>query len=84
MWWNSSHTAVAVVSSHTTTSLDHLCATQIYIDGFFRSSEDLATLQAADVTGVEYYTISPPPQYVRNDKSGWGCGTLVIWTKRWE
>jgi hypothetical protein len=73
-----------ILSSHTTSSLDHPCAPQIYIDGFFRSSDDLVTLQAGDVGGVEYYTIAPPPQYVTNNRSGWGCGTLVIWTKQWE
>jgi hypothetical protein len=82
--WSSDHAAVQILSSHTTTSLDHLCVPQIYIDGFFRNSDALVTLEAADVAGVEYYTIAPPPQYVRNDRSGWGCGTLVIWTKRWE
>ena len=82
--WNFNHTAVQILSSHTTTSLDHLCVPQIYIDGFFRNSDDLVTLQAADVAGVEYYTLAPPPQYVTNNKNGWGCGTLVIWTKQWE
>jgi hypothetical protein len=82
--WSSDHTAVQILSSHTTTSLDHLCVPQVYIDGFFRNSDDLVTLQAADVAGIEYYTLAPPPQYVTNNKSGWGCGTLVIWTKQWE
>jgi hypothetical protein len=80
--WDISHTSVNLSSTRGPTSFTQVCKPQIYIDGYFRdrAEEDLGSLAAGDVAGVEYYTVAPPVQYSR---SGPGCGTILIWTRRW-
>jgi len=76
--WNTSHTAVGLGSTRS----NRPCAPQIYIDGYFvdKPEEIVGSLAAVDVAGVEYYSIAPPVQYSR---AGPGCGTILIWTRRW-
>ena len=78
--WDISRTSVNLSSTRGPTSFGHECNPQIYIDGYFRTGEDLASLAAGDVAGVEYYSTVPPVQYSR---AGSGCGTILIWTRRW-
>jgi hypothetical protein len=80
--WDASHTKVRIASTHGPTSLKHACVPQIYIDGFFRENaeDDLGSLAAGDVAGIEYYSVAPPVQYSR---AGSGCGAILIWTRRY-
>ena len=55
------------------------CAAQVYIDDKPATAMDLASLQAGDVAGLEYYSNAPPVQYHR---AGSGCGVVLIWTTR--
>lgn len=55
------------------------CPPEVYIDEIRASSDMLVSLQAGDVAGVEYYSNAPPIRYYR---AGYGCGVILIWTKR--
>lgn len=78
--WNQSRTEVDLRSTHTTTSLQYVCAPHIYVDGLFVRGDILAGLASGDIAGVEYYSIAPPVQYAR---LGAVCGVILFWTKRY-
>lgn len=65
-------------------SMTMFCPVQVIVNGLitFRKGMtmfDINSINAADILGVEYYTVgSAPLQY--SGTTG-GCGTVVIWTK---
>lgn len=78
--WNTSRTAVGLVSTRGSTPSTPECGPQVYIDGSYLGADALLpSLAAGDVAGVEYYSIAPPAQYTR---AGPWCGTILFWTRR--
>jgi hypothetical protein len=67
-----------------------LCQPTIVVDGVtlpdFNGSDLNAMVAPEEISGVEVYTTasSAPVQYKSSSMSrgGWGCGSIVIWTKR--
>lgn len=55
------------------------CAAQVYIDDTLANAGDVASLNAGDIAGVEYYSNAPPVQYRR---AGSQCGVVLLWRKR--
>jgi hypothetical protein len=67
------------------------CFVNVYLNGArywmgppspLNAPPDFDAMWAREYSGVEYYasTATIPPQY--NSTNGWGCGVLLLWTRR--
>jgi hypothetical protein len=68
-----------LVSTHASTFHSRRCKPDVYVDRVYRNDDEVLSLSAGEVAGIEYYSIAPPVQYQR---LGQECGAILIWSKR--
>jgi hypothetical protein len=75
--WSSSGTVVALTSKRGPSSLQHAaCTIPVYIDGMRAEGNDVASVRATEIGGIEFYSTSPPPEFA---VLGNTCGVILIW-----